>query len=177
AHARACQTFGMGDRPLCAGVTRDGARCRSVATDGAYCHYHGALALELGDAPVREGTYLQRQPSSRPIQTAAVAEVSKTTQLSARNGGPVSPSEVRSRLGELAAAHLSELQNTLLEAASSASRCVWVTLACKHCERPGRYEVSVPDFKVRVDAAVRLLEQGLGRTPQSGEETIGAPRL
>jgi hypothetical protein len=48
-------------------------------------------------------------------------------------------------------------------------------LACKYCQRVGRYEVETADVRARVDAAVKLLEQSLGRAAQAEEPPV--PRL
>jgi hypothetical protein len=84
-----------------------------------------------------------------------------------RGNGVVGPSEVRPRLAQAAAANLSELERVLVETATGANRQVWVTIACKHCERQGRYEVEVPDNRVRLDAVEKLLQQGLGRAREA----------
>jgi hypothetical protein len=70
---------------------------------------------------------------------------------------------VRPRLAEAAAANLSEIERVLVETATGANRQVWITVTCKQCERQGRYEVDVPDNRVRLDAVEKLLQQGLGR--------------
>jgi hypothetical protein len=44
---------------------------------------------------------------------------------------------------------------------------------CKHCGRAGRYEVTVPDNKVRLDAVQALLHEALGR-PRQAEPQQGA---
>ena len=64
----------------------------------------------------------------------------------------MTPSEVRPRLAAVAAANLSELEGVLLEAATGATRQAWTTITCKHCDRQGRYEVVIPDYRVRLDA-------------------------
>src|SRR5262249_62389296 len=38
---------------------------------------------------------------------------------------------------------------------------------CKHCGRAGRYEITVPDNKVRLDAIQALLHESLGRPGQA----------
>jgi hypothetical protein len=88
----------------------------------------------------------------------------------ARNGaGTVTPSDVRPRLAAAAAANLSELEHVLLDAATGATRQAWTTITCKHCERQGRYEVVIPDYRVRLDAVEKLLQQGLGRAREAQE--------
>jgi hypothetical protein len=46
---------------------------------------------------------------------------------------------------------------------------------CKHCGRAGRYEITVPDNKVRLDAIQALLHESLGRPGQA--EAQRAPAL
>jgi hypothetical protein len=91
-----------------------------------------------------------------------------------RNGG-MTPADVRPRLAEAAAAHLSELERVLVETATGANRLVWATIDCKHCGRQGRYEIDVPDNRVRLDAVEKLLQQGLGRAREAEESRV--PRL
>jgi hypothetical protein len=57
----------------------------------------------------------------------------------------------------------------------SRGRQVWVTIGCKHCGREGRYEIDVPDNRVRLDAVEKLLQQGLGRAREAEESRV--PRL
>jgi hypothetical protein len=89
--------------------------------------------------------------------------------------GSVSPAEVRPRLGELVAENLSELERVLVETATGADKPVWVTTTCKVCGRDGRHEVVIPDYRVRLDAVEKLLQQGLGRAREA--EEVPAPRM
>ena len=63
----------------------------------------------------------------------------------------------------------------LLETATGANKQLWATITCKHCDRAGRYEVTVPDNKVRRDAVQALLHEALGRPGQAQEPST--PRL
>jgi hypothetical protein len=63
----------------------------------------------------------------------------------------------------------------LLETATGANKQPWATISCKHCERAGRYEITVPDNKVRLDAVQALLHEALGRPAQAQEPAT--PRL
>ena len=94
---------------------------------------------------------------------------------SASSNGSVSPADVRPRLAEAAAANVSVLERVLVETATSANRQVWATIGCKHCGREGRYEIEVPDNRVRLDAVEKLLQQGLGRAREAEESRV--PRL
>ena len=73
-----------------------------------------------------------------------------------------------------AAESLDDIQRVLLETATGANKQLWATIVCKHCDRAGRYEITVPDNKVRLDAVQALLHEALGRPGQA--ETQAAPR-
>jgi hypothetical protein len=79
------------------------------------------------------------------------------------------------RLAEAAAASLDDIRRVLLETATGANRNLWATISCKHCGGAGRYEITVPDNKVRLDAIQALLHESLGR-PGQAEAQI-APAL
>jgi hypothetical protein len=74
---------------------------------------------------------------------------------------------VRSRLAEAAAESVEDIRRVLLETATGANRNLWATINCKHCGRAGRYEITVPDNKVRLDAIQALLHESLGRPGQA----------
>src|SRR5690349_12834908 len=83
----------------------------------------------------------------------------------AGNGAAVvDPASVRSRLAEAAAESVEDIRRVLLETATGALRA---TVVCKHCARAGRYEIAVPDSKVRLDAVQALLHEALGRPGQA----------
>src|SRR5262249_1099565 len=77
------------------------------------------------------------------------------------------PASVRPRLAEAAAASLDDIRRVLLETATGANRNLWATINCKHCGRAGRYEISVPDNKVRLDAVQALPHDAVGRPGQA----------
>jgi hypothetical protein len=94
----------------------------------------------------------------------------------ATNGSSaIDPSSVRPRLAEAAAASLEDIRRVLVETATGANRNLWATISCKHCGRAGRYEITVPDNKVRLDAIQALFHESLGRPGQA--ETQPAPAL
>jgi hypothetical protein len=80
---------------------------------------------------------------------------------------------VRPRLAEAAAESLDDIRRVLLETATGANKQLWATITCKHCDRAGRYEITVPDNKVRLDAVQALLHEALGRPGQA--ETPATP--
>jgi hypothetical protein len=81
---------------------------------------------------------------------------------------------VRPRLAEAAAASLEDIRRVLLETATGANRNLWATISCKHCDRAGRYEITVPDNKVRLDAIQALLHESLGRPGQAEAQAVTA---
>ena len=97
------------------------------------------------------------------------------TTTTSNGGGIVDPASVRPRLAEAAAASLEDIRRVLLETATGANRQLWATISCKHCNRAGRYEITVPDNKVRLDAIQALLHESLGRPGQA--EAHAAPQL
>ena len=95
--------------------------------------------------------------------------------ITTNGGSAVDPSSVRPRLAEAAAASLEDIRRVLLETATGANKNLWATINCKHCGRAGRYEITVPDNKVRLDAIQALLHESLGRPGQA--EAQPAPVL
>ena len=84
------------------------------------------------------------------MQVPVVAEAS--APAASGNGSSADPASVRPRLAEAAAASLEDIRRVLVETATGANKDVWATISCKHFGRAGRYEVTVPDNKVRLDA-------------------------
>jgi hypothetical protein len=89
------------------------------------------------------------------VQAAVVAEEAVT--VIGNGGSAADPASVRPRLAEAAAASLEDIRRVLLETATGANRNLWATINCKQCGRAGRYEITVPDNKVRLDAIRALL--------------------
>ena len=79
------------------------------------------------------------------------------------------PSTVRPRLAEAAAESVEDIQRTLLDAATSASKPAWVEFECTDCGNRKRVEVPIPDVRARVAAIELLLREGLGRPAQAEE--------
>jgi hypothetical protein len=160
----------MSEHAQCAAVLQDGSRCRSVAVnDAEFCEHHHAIAGEHGAEAVRHGDHLPVR-RKRVVQAPVVAEVSEAVVGNGAN--MIDPSAVRPRLAEVAAERIDDLQRVLLETATGANKNMWVTVSCKHCARSGRYEIVVPDNKVRLDAIQALLHEALGRPAQAEEPHV-----
>jgi hypothetical protein len=106
------------------------------------------------------------------VQAAVVAEEAVT--VIGNGGSAADPASVRPRLAEAAAASLEGIRRVLLETATGANRNLWATINCKQCGRAGRYEITVPDNKVRLDAIQALLHESLGRPGQAEAQTAPA---
>src|SRR5215831_12081217 len=78
-------------------------------------------------------------------------------------------------LAEAAAENAEQLKASLLEAAGSTVRPVWLTVECSSCGERSRVEAPVPDVRSRVSAIELLLREGLGR-PATAEE-VRSPRM
>jgi hypothetical protein len=151
-----------------------GKQCRSVAVTGTeFCEHHTTVVAEHGSEC---GGHLPTR-RKRVVHAAVVAEESgmKTGNGIVRAIGIADPASVRSRLAEAAAASLEDIRRALLETATGANKNLWATIDCKHCGRAGRYEITVPDNKVRLDAIQALLHESLGRPGQA--EAQAAPAL
>jgi hypothetical protein len=136
-----------------------------------FCPHHDRLVGEHGTEALTGGAHLPAR-RKRIVQAAVVAEETAPTS---NGGGVLDPSSVRPRLAEAAAASVEDIRRVLLETATGANRQLWATISCKHCGRAGRYEITVPDNKVRLDAIQALLHEALGRPGQA--ETQPAPSL
>ena len=161
----ASDNSGVSEHPRCAALVQGGERCRSVAVTGSeFCPHHRKLADEHGAEVVRLGMHL---PSRRKRRAGA--------GLCECGGGGLTGtwqrrrrSRLRPSSTEAAAANLEDMRRVLLETATGANKQLWATITCKHCERAGRYEITVPDNKVRLDAVQALLHEALGRPGGAG---------
>lgn len=72
------------------------------------------------------------------------------------------PSKIRPALGQLAADHLVELQQAVLDSALSAMRPTWLTVTCGSCGATSRVEAPLPDARTRLQGIELLLKEGLG---------------
>ena len=69
----------------CVAKLRDASPCRSVATDGAFCAYHAAMADQLGPETVVNGDEQKRRNAR---QRAPVVAESEPLELKATPGAP-----------------------------------------------------------------------------------------
>jgi hypothetical protein len=114
---------------------------------------------------------------TRPLRVVADTEPPKATSAAANAGGKaraVDPASVRPKLADAAAENLEQLKASLLEAALSAVKPVWITVKCE-CGNRSRVEAPVPDVRARVSAIELLLHEGLGRAGAAEEPSV--PRL
>jgi hypothetical protein len=167
----------MSNHPRCAALLQGGARCRSVAVSGSvFCQHHLSLVDEHGEEALKQGEHLPRRRSERKLGAVREPIIAETVETPADAGnGRADPSSVRPLLAEAAASSIEEIRRVLVETATGANKQVWATVTCKHCDKQGRYEVVIPDYRVRLDAVEALLREGLGRVPQS--EPAAVPRL
>jgi hypothetical protein len=165
----------MIEHARCAAQLRSGERCRSVAAEGEFCAYHHRVAADIGEEAVHTGRQVRRRRQDSKLVHMVEEPKREEPQRPTPNGNSaVAPSEVRPRLAAAAAANLPDLERVLLDAATGATRQAWTTITCKHCERQGRYEVVIPDYRVRLDAVEKLLQQGLGRAREAQEAPASA---
>jgi hypothetical protein len=140
----------VSDHPRCAALLHGGKRCRSIAVAGSeFCPHHSCLVEEHGANALKRGEHLPSR-RKRIVQVPVTAEAIEVT--TGNGTATVDPASVRPRLPEAAAESLEDIQRVLLETATGANRNLWATINCKHCGRAGRYEITVPDNKVRLDA-------------------------
>jgi hypothetical protein len=78
-------------------------------------------------------------------------------------------------LAEAAAESVEDIQRTLLDAATAASKPAWVEFECTDCGNRKRVEVPIPDVRARVAAIELLLREGLGKPAQAEDSPL--PRL
>jgi hypothetical protein len=155
-----------------------GARCRSVAVSGSeFCPHHLSLVEKHGEEALKRGEHLPPPRSAQNLRAVRKPIIAETVEApTAETGnGKADPASVRPLLAEAAAASIEDIRRVLVETATGANKQVWATVTCKHCERQGRYEVVLPDYRVRLDAVEALLREGLGRVPQS--EPAAVPRM
>jgi hypothetical protein len=140
-------------------------QCRSVAVASSdFCSHHIGLVEEYDAEALKRGEHLPAR-RMRVVQAPVPAEAIDVT--TSNGAATVDPASVRPRLAEAAAASLEDIRRVLLETATGANKNLWATINCKHYGHAGRYEITVPDNKVRLDAIQALLHESLGRPGQA----------
>ena len=181
AHVRTCHHLLMQTVTRCAAVLRDGQACdRTVIEGSEFCVHHDRLLAQHGADALKQG--LPRRKQARSSWQPTIVTTS-TDEPEANNPDPtghkrraVAPAAVRPRLAEAAAESVEDIQRTLLDAATSASKPAWVEFERSDCGNRKRVEVPVPDVRSRVAAIELLLREGLGR-PGQAEEPPALPRI
>src|SRR5262249_16794397 len=156
----------------CKASLRNGQRCRVVIeTEGShFCPHHMRLAEEHGaDAVVKGGA--RKRGGLRVVEEQKLAIVATIDEPSSTI--PIDPAGVRPMLAEAAAENAEQLKVSLLEAAGSAVRPIWLTVECSSCGERSRVEAPVPDGPPSV-AANRAPPSG---RPGSSTASRGAPSV
>jgi hypothetical protein len=163
--------------PRCGALLRNGQPCgRTAAEDSEFCVHHTKLLETLGSEALRLGRTPKPRDARQPI-LRVVAEPALESEPTAAAAAitHADPATVRPSLATAAADNVEQLTASLLEAAGSAVKPVWLTVECSGCGERSRVEAPVPDVRARVAAIELLLREGLGRVAQAEEQP--APRL
>jgi hypothetical protein len=139
----------------------------TVTPDDPYCAHHTALA---------EGDGAGTRKKRRPLRVVGI-ESGESEDPVGVSGNDADPASIRPRLARAAAENVEQLQASLLEAAGSAVREVWITVECEGCGARSRVEAPVPDVRARV-AAIELLraKAWAGSQRRSSLRRFGCPR-
>jgi hypothetical protein len=163
--------------PRCGALLRDGQPCRrTVAAGSEFCVHHTKLLETVDAETIRQGRTPKRHATLDPVLrvvTDPAPEPGMT--LAAGTAIRADPANVRPSLAAAAAENVEQLKASLLEAAGSAVKPVWLTVECAGCGERSRIEAPVPDVRARVAAIELLLREGLGR-PATAEE-VRSPRM
>jgi len=125
---------------------------------------------------MREGrTPRKRSRSNQVLHVVAEAPVERELAAGSATLTVADPSSVRPSLAVAAAENLEQPTASLLEAAGSAVKPVWLTVECSACGERSSIQAPMPDVRARVAAIELLLREGLGRPPQA--EEVPTPRL
>jgi hypothetical protein len=166
--------FVMPASPRCVALLRDGSPCgRTVTAGSEFCVHHTKLLAAVDAETMRNG----KTPKTRARKESALRLVSESpiedAHLAVAPGASADPATVRPLLAAAAAENVEQLKTSLLEAAGSAVKPVWITVECDSCGERSRIEAPVPDVRARVAAIELLLREGLGR-PATADEIRSA---
>jgi hypothetical protein len=147
-----------------------------VETEGAeFCPHHLRLAEEHGVETVGNGSVPKRR-ALRVVEEAMPPVL--TTMGEALPTSTIDPASVRPLLAEAAAENAEQLKASLVQAAGSAVRPVWLTVECSNCGERSRVEAPVPDVRARVAAIELLLRRGVGSSASGGGAAhVADPRV
>ena len=119
------------------------------------------------------------QPRVWELRPKSKAELEPVVTVTTSETGSMTttgdPSKIRPALGQLAADHLVELQQAVLDSALSAMRPTWLTVTCGSCGATSRVEAPLPDARTWLQGIELLLKEGLGRAPQADEQSSAVP--
>ena len=169
--------FGMPASPRCAALLRDGEPCRRTVVPGSeFCVHHTKLLASVDAGTLRQGRTPKRHATLEPVlRVVKDPGVEREATPTAGTVAHADPSSVRPSLAAAAAENVEQLKSSLLEAAGSAVKPVWLTVERAACGERSRIEAPVPDVRARVAAIELLLREGLGR-PATAEE-VRSPRM
>jgi hypothetical protein len=156
--------------PRCGALLRNGQPCGRTAEAGSeFCVHHTRLLETVDAEALRQGRIPKRQAVTEPVLRIVAEPAVEPTASAATPGTTADPATVRPSLAAAAAENVEALKASLLEAAGSAVKQVWLSVECTGCGRRSQVEAPVPDVRARVAAIELLLREGLGR-PATAEE-------
>jgi hypothetical protein len=163
--------------PRCGALLRDGQSCRrSVAPGSEFCVHHTKLLATVDAETMRHGRTTKRHSTLEPVlRVVTEPPVEREVTPPAGTVASADPATVRPSLAAAAAENVEQLKSSLLEAAGSAVKSVWLTVECAACGERSRIEAPVPDVRARVAAIELLLREGFGR-PATADE-VRSPRM
>jgi hypothetical protein len=124
--------------------------------------HHTKLLASVDAETIREGRTPKRQAKPSTLRVVSESGEPEPTNGTARVTA-ADPATVRPLLAAAAAEDVEQLKASLLEAAGSAVKPVWLTVECSGCGERSRVEAPVPDVRARVAAIELLLREGLDR--------------
>src|SRR5262245_23083586 len=132
----------MASFPRCAAKLRDGRSCdRTVADGSAFCVHHSKLLAIVDSETMRQGRTPKKRSRTKQVLRAVPGE---TVEMEATEVGTAitvaDPASVRPSLAAAAAENVEQLKASLLEAAGSAVKPVWLTVECTACGERSRIE-------------------------------------
>ena len=143
----------MSALPRCAALLRNGQPCnRTVAQGSEFCVHHTKLLATVDAETLRSGRMPKTRSAAKQMlhlvsEPRSDAEMTVTATIATAD-----PATVRPSLAAAAAENLEQLTTSLLEAAGSAAKPVWITVACNNCGVRSQVEAPVPDVRARLAA-------------------------